>query len=73
MMLNEVLCILSYSRDTKERRRVLETLLSQLPHRQNVNEVCMMCGHLMEELSVCHLRCDNCGAEMDCSDKGSVW
>lgn len=37
------------------------------------NETCMRCGKVMHELSACHLRCDNCGSEMDCSDKGSVW
>jgi Zn finger protein HypA/HybF involved in hydrogenase expression len=34
---------------------------------------CPICDEEMEELSACHLRCDNCGSEMDCSDKGSVW
>ncbi len=34
---------------------------------------CPRCEFEMEELSACHLRCDNCGSEMDCSDKGSVW
>ena len=34
---------------------------------------CTICDEEMEELSACHLRCDNCGSEMDCSDKGSVW
>ena len=33
---------------------------------------CPICDEEMEELSACHLRCDNCGSEMDCSDKGSV-
>ena len=34
---------------------------------------CPICDEEMEELSACHLRCDNCGSEMDCSDKGSDW
>jgi len=34
---------------------------------------CPICEEEMGELSACHLRCNNCGAEMDCSDKGSVW
>ena len=34
---------------------------------------CPICDEEIEELSACHLRCDNCGSEMDCSDKGSVW
>ena len=36
-------------------------------------EICMKCFADMEEISPCHLRCPNCGMEMDCSDKGSVW
>lgn len=66
---------MSYIRNPKKGRRVLEILLSKLPNRQRMNnsEVCMICGFIMGEINVCHLRCDNCGAEMDCSDKGSVW
>lgn len=37
------------------------------------NIICPRCAFEMGELSACHLRCTNCGAEMDCSDKGSVW
>ena len=37
------------------------------------NVICPRCAFEMGELSACHLRCTNCGAEMDCSDKGSVW
>ena len=40
---------------------------------KKTSEVCEQCGFLMEELHTCHLRCPNCGAHMDCSDKGSVW
>lgn len=36
-------------------------------------EKCERCGFKMKELTVCHLICENCGAHMDCSDKGSVW
>ena len=39
----------------------------------SLNHICLRCGFEMGELSSCHLRCTNCGAEMDCSDKGSVW
>jgi ribosomal protein L37AE/L43A len=27
----------------------------------------------MRKMTECHLICENCGAHMDCSDKGSVW
>jgi len=37
------------------------------------NIICMKCGYEMKNIQVCHLKCFNCGAEMDCSDKGSVW
>jgi hypothetical protein len=35
--------------------------------------ICMKCFDIMEEMSPCHLRCPNCGCEMDCSDKGGIW
>ena len=34
---------------------------------------CFRCGYDMTQIQVCHLRCLNCGTEMDCSDKGLVW
>jgi len=34
---------------------------------------CERCGEEMKYLNACHLVCPNCGAHMDCSDKGSVW
>jgi len=34
---------------------------------------CMRCGFEMKNMTACHLRCPNCGSEMDCSDKGGVW
>gem|GEM_PF-1341471 len=34
---------------------------------------CPRCGFMMAHIQTCHLRCNNCGAEMTCSDKGSVW
>jgi DNA-directed RNA polymerase subunit RPC12/RpoP len=36
-------------------------------------EICDICGHSMEELQPCHLRCPNCGSHMDCTDKGNTW
>jgi len=36
-------------------------------------KTCMKCFNYMEEIQPCHLKCFNCGAEMDCSDKGFVW
>jgi len=37
------------------------------------NVECFRCGFLMIEIQPCHLLCPNCGAELDCSDKGFVW
>ncbi len=37
------------------------------------SEKCDRCGHMMGELSSCHLICPNCGMHLDCSDKGVVW
>ena len=34
---------------------------------------CIICGGKMIDIQVCHLRCENCGAVLDCSDKGSFW
>ena len=34
---------------------------------------CPMCKYDMVAIQPCHLFCFNCGAQMDCSDKGSVW
>lgn len=34
---------------------------------------CFRCGFQMIEIQPCHLLCPNCGAELDCSDKGFVW
>jgi ribosomal protein S27AE len=46
-------------------------------HRQIIvimdKETCDRCGHDMEKITTCHLICPNCGANYDCSDKGSVW
>ncbi|WP_269799402.1 hypothetical protein [Candidatus Mancarchaeum acidiphilum] len=36
-------------------------------------EHCLICGHKMVHVQACHLRCPNCGAVMDCSDKGVIW
>ena len=27
----------------------------------------------MKKMTACHLICPNCGAHLDCSDKGSFW
>jgi predicted RNA-binding Zn-ribbon protein involved in translation (DUF1610 family) len=41
--------------------------------KKEAKHMCPKCDFEMGSLSACHLRCPNCGAEMDCSDKGSVW
>ena len=37
------------------------------------NIECLRCGFIMTYIQTCHVRCDNCGAELTCSDKGSFW
>ena len=37
------------------------------------SRMCDRCGETMKEIQPCHLKCFNCGAEMDCSEKGLVW
>ena len=34
---------------------------------------CPRCGQLMISIQACHLLCTRCGANLDCSDKGTVW
>ena len=35
--------------------------------------LCPICKNKMISLQTCHLRCNNCGAELTCSDKGYFW
>lgn len=35
--------------------------------------LCPTCENIMSNLQSCHLRCNNCGAELTCSDKGFIW
>ena len=34
---------------------------------------CPICGSKMNRMQACHLHCGNCGAMLDCSDKGTFW
>lgn len=34
---------------------------------------CPICGHKMDRMQACHLHCGNCGAVLDCTDKGTFW
>jgi len=34
---------------------------------------CPICENEMDKMQACHLVCNNCGAHLDCSDKGSYW
>jgi len=34
---------------------------------------CPKCNQVMSHMQACHLICKNCGAHLDCSDKGSYW
>ncbi|HEY7108648.1 MAG TPA: hypothetical protein VH415_04390 [Nitrososphaeraceae archaeon] len=34
---------------------------------------CPICESTMIPIQACHVRCQNCGAELTCSDKGSYW
>ena len=34
---------------------------------------CPKCNEVMASLHACHLICKNCGAHLDCSDKGNYW
>ncbi len=38
-----------------------------------MDEDCDRCGFKMRNINACHMICPNCGAELTCSDKGSVW
>jgi len=34
---------------------------------------CPRCDNEMISINTCHLRCNKCGAELTCSDKGQFW
>ncbi len=34
---------------------------------------CPRCEEKMTAMQSCHLICTNCGAHLDCSDKGTFW
>jgi hypothetical protein len=34
---------------------------------------CPICEKKMVAMQSCHMICTNCGAHLDCSDKGSFW
>lgn len=34
---------------------------------------CPRCGEAMVDMQVCHMFCNNCGAHLDCADKGGYW
>ena len=34
---------------------------------------CPRCGRRMISIQACHLLCTRCGANLDCSDKGTFW
>ena len=34
---------------------------------------CPRCGAPMVDIQACHLLCTRCGANLDCSDKGTFW
>lgn len=38
-----------------------------------MDKECPKCGFDMKKMTACHLICPNCGAHLDCSDKGSFW
>jgi predicted RNA-binding Zn-ribbon protein involved in translation (DUF1610 family) len=34
---------------------------------------CPRCGFEMKHMQACHMICPNCGAHLDCSEKGLTW
>lgn len=34
---------------------------------------CPRCGKALSDMQACHLICENCGLQLDCSDKGWIW
>jgi hypothetical protein len=34
---------------------------------------CPKCNEKMNKFTACHMICPNCGAHLDCSDKGNYW
>ena len=62
---------------TLQNRNIIFYIVKLKSKRLKINimekETCDRCGHDMEKMTTCHLICPNCGANYDCSDKGSVW
>jgi hypothetical protein len=68
--------------DTKDLKQV-NPLLYHIELAQNIDVTkpdhkstkieCIRCGSVMGEITVCHLKCLNCGSELTCSDKGNFW
>lgn len=54
------------------RRDQLSIRLGEEKDESNCLE-CYRCGFKMTPIQPCHLRCNNCGTELTCSDKGSFW
>lgn len=49
-------------------------LVNREKEKEQVTErKCLRCGFTMINIQSCHLRCENCGSELTCSDKGSFW
>ena len=55
--------------------RAREKFNRAAPPDSGVSEelACPRCGVPMKRMQVCHMFCTNCGAHLDCSDKGSYW
>ena len=65
-ILNKLVPLLQHS----ELEREIETTK---PNKKKTKIECIRCGSIMGEITVCHLKCLNCGAELTCSDKGNFW
>jgi len=67
----------TYTTTTIQSRRVKQ--LKVIPENslllQEDKEVidCPRCGFEMKHMQACHMICPNCGAHMDCSEKGLTW
>jgi hypothetical protein len=47
--------------------------LKMMKDQEKEIPICPICENKMIAIQSCHLRCNNCGSELTCSDKGNFW
>lgn len=69
---HEIVYIINSELDGLKLLKVIAENLVLLGEDQQVID-CPRCGFEMKHLQACHMICPNCGAHLDCSEKGLTW